>query len=184
MKVFITGGSGLIGRHLARRLLDEGDQPVILSRQSDEVRREARVARAAGRPGRPDRRGRWQDAVDGCDAVVNLAGHNLFAERWNARGQAEDPRQPGLLRPNTSSPRSAGPQPAARSSSRRRRSAIYGPHGDEELTEESPSGSDFLAVVCREWEEAAEPAEPSSASAGPSSAPASSWPRAKGPRRS
>ena len=31
----------------------------------------------------------------------------------------------------------------------------YGPHGDEELTEESPSGSDFMAVVCREWEEAA-----------------------------
>ena len=39
MKVLITGGSGLIGRHLARGLLDEGHQPVILSRQSDEVRR-------------------------------------------------------------------------------------------------------------------------------------------------
>ena len=35
----------------------------------------------------------------------------------------------------------------------------YGPHGDEELTEDSPSGADFMAVVCREWEEAAHPAE-------------------------
>jgi uncharacterized protein len=29
----------------------------------------------------------------------------------------------------------------------------YGPHGDEELTELSPSGRDFLAVVCRETED-------------------------------
>ncbi len=33
----------------------------------------------------------------------------------------------------------------------------YGPHGDEELDETSSSGSDFLAVVCREWEHSAEP---------------------------
>ncbi len=33
----------------------------------------------------------------------------------------------------------------------------YGTHEDEEITESSPSGSDFLAVVCREWEEAAAP---------------------------
>jgi len=33
----------------------------------------------------------------------------------------------------------------------------YGPHGDEELDETSPSGADFLAVVCREWEQTAEP---------------------------
>ena len=36
---------------------------------------------------------------------------------------------------------------------------FYGPHGDEELDESSPSGSDFLAVVCREWEQASEPVD-------------------------
>jgi hypothetical protein len=36
----------------------------------------------------------------------------------------------------------------------------YGPHGDETLTEESPPGSDFLAEITREWEEAAQEAEP------------------------
>ena len=35
----------------------------------------------------------------------------------------------------------------------------YGPRDDEALTEESPAGSDFMAEVCREWEEAAHPAE-------------------------
>ena len=35
--------------------------------------------------GDPSTPGRWESELDGCDAVVNLAGHNLFAERWNGR---------------------------------------------------------------------------------------------------
>jgi hypothetical protein len=34
----------------------------------------------------------------------------------------------------------------------------YGPHDDEEMTEESPGGTDFLARVCIDWEKAAQPA--------------------------
>jgi uncharacterized protein (TIGR01777 family) len=30
----------------------------------------------------------------------------------------------------------------------------YGPHGDEEVTEETPAGEDFLANVCAQWEAA------------------------------
>ncbi len=40
MRVFIAGGSGLIGRHLAKSLLDTGHQPIILSRNADAVRRD------------------------------------------------------------------------------------------------------------------------------------------------
>jgi uncharacterized protein (TIGR01777 family) len=37
----------------------------------------------------------------------------------------------------------------------------YGPHGDEEVTEDSPPGSDFLANLCVEWENAAREAQSS-----------------------
>ena len=37
----------------------------------------------------------------------------------------------------------------------------YGPHGDEELTEDSPAGSDFLADLCVRWERAAREVEAS-----------------------
>ena len=107
------------------------------------------------RPGRPATPGPWESALDGCDAVVNLAGHNLFADALERRGQAADPRQPRLR--HRERRRRDRPQAGTARRVLVQASAIgyYGPHGDEELTEDSPSGSDFMAVVCREWEEAA-----------------------------
>src|SRR5262249_56670040 len=89
MRVFITGGSGLIGRNLARTLLETGHHPVILSRRADEIRRDPSMWAYQVVPGDPTTPGRWQDEIDGCDAVVNLAGHNLFAERWSTSVKAK-----------------------------------------------------------------------------------------------
>ena len=33
--------------------------------------------------GDPVQAGPWMDAIQSCDAVVNLAGENIFARRWN-----------------------------------------------------------------------------------------------------
>src|SRR4051812_27997662 len=83
MRVFITGGTGLIGRNLVRRLHERGDQSVILSRHADQARRDPSMRLHEVVQGDPVTRGTWESALDGCDAVVNLAGHNLFDERWN-----------------------------------------------------------------------------------------------------
>jgi uncharacterized protein len=152
MRVFIAGGSGLIGRHLAKDLLEAGHHPVILSRHADAVRRDRAMWPYQVVHGDPTAAGPWQEHVDGCDAVVNLAGHSIFADRWNAhiKRKIRDSRV-----------YSAEHLVSAITSARSRPkvyvqgSAIgyYGPHGDEELTESSPSGTDFLAVVCRECED-------------------------------
>ena len=92
MRVFIAGGSGLIGRQLAKSLLDAGHEPIILSRHADAVRREAEMRAFKVIPGDPTTDGKWQEAVDGCDAVVNLAGHGIFSRALEPRGQAQDPR--------------------------------------------------------------------------------------------
>ncbi len=155
MKVFITGGSGLIGRHLARRLLDDGHQPVILSRHSDLLRRKPEFRPYHVVQGDPATEGRWQDEIDGCDAVVNLAGHNLFADRWNTeiKRKIRDSRVHGTDHVVTAIAKARKkPGVLVQASA----IGIYGPHGDEELDETSPSGADFLAVVCREWEQTAE----------------------------
>jgi uncharacterized protein (TIGR01777 family) len=158
MRVFITGGSGLIGRHLAAGLLHTGHHPVILSRHSDALRRKPEFRDYQVVQGDPATEGRWQDAVDGCDAVVNLVGHNLFAERWNGevKRKIRDSRVHGTDHVVSAIKRARSrPQVLVQTSA----IGYYGPQDDQELTESSPSGSDFLAVVCREWEQASEPVE-------------------------
>ena len=152
MRVMIAGGSGLIGRNLAKSLLDGGHQPLILSRNADQLRRQPDMWPFQIVPGDPTTSGRWQEQVDGCDAVVNLAGHNIFEGRWNAeiKRKIRDSRvhsAENLV--------AAIKQCSSRPKVYVQGSAIgfYGPQKDQELTESSPSGTDFLAVVCREVEE-------------------------------
>ncbi|MGO9470742.1 MAG: TIGR01777 family oxidoreductase [Isosphaeraceae bacterium] len=158
MRVMITGGSGLIGRHLARSLHERGHQAVILSRHADAVRRDPAMWPFQVIPGNPTTPGHWQAEVDGCDAVVSLAGHNIFDGRWNPaiKQKIRDSRVYGA-----SHLVAAIKQASSRPKVLVHGSAIgyYGLHGDEELDESSPSGTDFLAVVCREAEEASEPVE-------------------------
>ncbi len=153
MRVFIAGGSGLIGFRLAQSLLDDGHQPIILSRNADAVRRRREMWPFRIIPGDPTTSGAWQDEIDGCDAVVNLAGHNVFADRWSVliKRKLRDSRV-----------HSAEQISAAIKHARNRPgifiqgSAVgfYGTRGDEVFDESGGSGSDFLAVICRECEEA------------------------------
>lgn len=157
MKVFLTGGSGLIGRHLVERLVARGDHPVILSRRADEVRRARSMRGIEVIQGDPTVPGAWAMALEGCDAVINLAGQNLFDKRWNAavKHQIRDSRV--LTTQNIVSAINRaknGPKTLVQGSA----IGYYGPRGNEALTEDSPSGTDFMAVVCREWEEATAPA--------------------------
>ncbi len=158
MRVFITGGTGLIGRNLARTLIQEGHHVVILTRRASEVRRDPAMWPYRVVDGDPAVAGDWQKDVAGCDAVVNLAGHNIFAERWSksVKGKIRDSRLHAAERLVAALKRSPG-----RTRVFVQGSAIgyYGAHGDEELTESSPQGSDFLAQVCRETEAATEAVE-------------------------
>ena len=154
MRVFITGGTGMIGRKLVQSLKERGDQPVILSRKSDETRRNPLLRGIQVIQGDPSTDGPWQAAIDGCDAVVNLAGQSVFSGRWNPeiKRQIRDSRVYGaehVARAIASARHKPGVLVQG--------SAIgyYGARGDQELIESSPSGSDFLAVVCRELEDAA-----------------------------
>lgn len=88
MKVFITGGAGFIGSHLAERLLEAGQQVVVLDDLSTGAMEN--VQGLVGRPGFEHRIGSVTDAplvaelVDRCDVTVHLAaavGVRLIVER-------------------------------------------------------------------------------------------------------
>jgi uncharacterized protein len=157
MRILVTGGTGLVGRRLLHLLRESGFDVVALSRQAQPTLPDGCTAIA----GDPTEAGEWLDQINRCDGVVHLAGENVFARRWSRRfkQRIHDSRvvSTRLI--------------AERLSTRPRRddgsakffvvaSAIgyYGPHGSEDLDEDSPSASDFLATVCADWESAAEPA--------------------------
>jgi len=88
MRVFITGGAGFIGSHLATRFLDRGDRVLVLDDLSTGSM--DNIAHLAGREGFEHRIGSALDVplvaecLDRCDVTVHLAaavGVRLIVER-------------------------------------------------------------------------------------------------------
>jgi nucleoside-diphosphate-sugar epimerase len=80
-RVFVTGGSGFIGRVLVRRLLDEGNSVRVLVRSEASAEKVATLGAEAVRGELTDP-ATWRDAVAGCDAVFHLAAEtDITADR-------------------------------------------------------------------------------------------------------
>jgi uncharacterized protein (TIGR01777 family) len=122
------------------------------------VRRKAEAGEIFWQPGAGVRGGQIDDAaMEGCDAVVHLAGEPIAQGRWTeAKKKA--------IRES----RVEGTRLIARTVAdlKRRPNVLivasgihyYGDRGDQELTEEAGLGSGFLAEVSRDWEGAIAPA--------------------------
>lgn len=156
MRVTVTGATGLIGRAVVDRLLERGDEVTVLSRDPQRAR-EKLGDDVIAHAWRPEQERAPLDALAGRDAVVHLAGENV-AQRWSAdaKRRIDESRRKGTAN-LVAGLRAAEPRPRVLLSA----SAVgyYGPHGDEEVTEDTPPGDDFLAGVVVAWEAAAREAE-------------------------
>lgn len=83
MRIFITGGTGFIGRNLTAALLARGDQVVVLTRDRSRAADLGDAVEIV--EGDPVERGGWMEAVCGCDVAVHLAGAPIAGKRWDAR---------------------------------------------------------------------------------------------------
>ena len=147
MQIFITGGTGLIGRALCAALLAQHHQLTVLSRRPEQV-----ASLCGANVLAVNSLARWQP--EHCDAVIHLAGEPIVDARWTrsrkkilwnsrvllteqllARIQQSDVRPRILL---------SG-------------SAIgyYGIRDEQSLDECGSAGEDFGAQLCQAWEQAA-----------------------------
>ncbi len=153
MQVTLTGGTGFIGRALARRLLEQGHALHLLARRPPEqagLRAAFSVWHAeAGEPP--------LESLERAEAVVHLAGEPV-AQRWSeaAKERIRTSRVEGTRRLVGALARLERPPGVLISASA---IGIYGSRGDEWLTETSPPGGGFLAEVVRQWEREAQAAE-------------------------
>src|SRR5262245_41479039 len=145
MRVFMTGATGAVGRRLIRRIIKRGDQVVALSRQADAWEKVGQDVSVV--IGDPNESGDWQTKLADCDAVVNLAGAGIFDRRWNDEYK-KIMRESRLRTTSHVVAAMAKPECNAKILASASAVGIYGPHGDEEITENSPPGDDFLARVC------------------------------------
>lgn len=157
MIVTLTGATGFIGRKLVPALKEKGHIVRILARDPER----AKVALD------PDGAWAWDalagppplDALAGADAVIHLAGESLADGRWTAKRKAAlRASRIDATRNLVRALKDASPRPKTLISA----SAIgyYGDRPDGSLDENTAPGAGFLADLCREWEVAAQNAEP------------------------
>jgi len=152
MHIFITGGTGLIGRHLCKALLAEGHELTVLSRNpaSVPVKCGAGVHALASLA-------QWQPGQT-FDAVINLAGEPIIDKSWTAkRKQMLWDSRVTLTEELVRRIAAANHRPAVLLSG----SAVgyYGDRGDVMLDEAAEAGENFAAQLCKAWEDAARVAE-------------------------
>ena len=149
MRLILTGGTGFIGNALRESLVQKGHEVVVFTRQSSRENQPGLRTRYVY--WNPPQGGAWERELEGMDGILNLAGEPIAGRRWTTEQKQK------ILESRAAA--TQGLVNAVKNAKRKpyfllSASAVgyYGPHGDEELTEEAPHGRDFLAQVCQAWE--------------------------------
>jgi uncharacterized protein len=151
MKILVTGSSGLIGSALLPFLKNHGHHVFRLIRENAEKSQDTVIWN-------PEKGEVNLAELEGFDAVIHLAGENLSSKRWSIQKKKRilDSRVKGtktlcnILKKLKTPPKILINASAI---------GFYGDRGDMICTEDSSSGTGFLADVCRQWEAATEPAK-------------------------
>ncbi|HEY1013965.1 MAG TPA: TIGR01777 family oxidoreductase [Herpetosiphonaceae bacterium] len=142
--VAVTGATGTLGRPLIDALLARGDQVIALVRDPGHARLPAGVELRSWRAGHA------QAPLAGADAVINLAGAPVAADRWTRRRKAE------IVASRIDGTRSvvAGIRAEPRVKALLSASAVEytGDTGETIVSEDSPPGTGFLSALVQCWE--------------------------------
>jgi uncharacterized protein (TIGR01777 family) len=153
MNILVSGGTGFIGSALVATLVRQGHRIAVLTRTGS----------SAGHP--PDAQVRlvpWNSreitdepqSLGAIDAIVNLAGASLADGRWTASRKAaiiNSRRNVTRALRNVAAALTHRPRVLVNSSA----VGYYGSVPTGEVHEDHAAGSDFLAGVCKAWEEEA-----------------------------
>jgi|SRR5699024_8405558 len=150
MNIVISGGTGFIGGHLRRKLLQEGHYLTVITRFPEDY---ANVAAENQQFISWD--AELADKMEQADAVINLAGTSIFGSRWtqSVKDRLYSSRIESTRKMVEAIKKAENPPEVFLSGSA---AGYYGNRGEEQLTETNSSGDDFLVQLCIDWEEEAQ----------------------------
>jgi uncharacterized protein len=146
-RIVLAGGSGFIGSALAHEWRAQKCEVVVLTRSPRKRDDGALEAQWNG-----THIGEWIQYLDGAEAVINLTGKNIKCRftpenvRALTESRVQSVRAIALALEHVKVPPRVWVQASA--------IGFYGNAGDRICNEDSPNGSDVLAQVCRQWEDA------------------------------
>jgi len=149
-RVLVTGGRGLIGQHLCKRLQDKGYEVALLSRSSSPE------TTPISNTWNLDRNEIDRKALNSCDFIIHLAGANIGAKRWTSKRKQEilDSRIKSVELIFNNINKQNRKLKAFISASA---IGYYGATTSEQIFDESDSFAvDFLGQTCKNWEDAAD----------------------------
>jgi uncharacterized protein len=146
-RTVIAGGSGFIGRALAKELLARDYEVVVLTRSP---RSQTGGIKEVFWDGKNS--GGWFRLLDGAEAVVNLAGRNIKCRYTpeNLRDLTASRVDPVVAIADTLGRVAQPPRVWVQAGA----IGFYGDSRDRLCDEHSPAGNDALAGICRSWEAA------------------------------
>lgn len=153
MKIAISGCAGFVGARLTDCLIKVGHQvtgiDVVPPREVADAPLFQFIQADTTLPGD------WQQALTDVDAVVNLAGKNIF-HLWNKKYKEQIYNTRILTTRNIVVALKKNQHITLVSTSA---AGFYGDRGEEILDESKTPGDDFLARVCMDWEKEANAAK-------------------------
>ena len=160
MRILLLGCTGFIGKSLIPRLISEGHELCIVSRKNiNQLKINSSFEKIAFLKLNLAKENSWNDInllnqLKNCEGIINLSGEPITEKRWSEEQKLEIENS----RVNTTSylmnslkKNAINPKVIINASA----IGFYGTSLDNIFDETSPSGEDFLAKLCKKWEEAA-----------------------------
>ena len=160
MRILLLGCTGFIGKSLIPRLISEGHELCLISRKNiDQLKINSSFEKIAFLKLNLAQERSWNDInllnqLKSCEVIINLSGEPITEKRWSEEQKLEIENS----RVNTTSylmnslkKNAINPKVIINASA----IGFYGTSLDNIFDETSPNGEDFLAKLCKKWEEAA-----------------------------
>ena len=160
MRILLLGCTGFIGKSLIPRLISEGHELCLVSRKNiNQLKINTSFEKISYLKLNISQEKSWNDTnlinqLKSCEGIINLSGEPITDKRWSEVQKLEIENS----RINTTSylmenlkKYKINPKVIVNASA----IGFYGTSLDKVFEETSPGGEDFLANLCKKWEEAA-----------------------------